>query len=99
MEVFPEKYVHIGGDEVGFECWESNNDIKEYVQKLNITFKELEDFFIQKVIDKVSSLNASSVVWQEVYENGVRLAEGTVVQVWTGNRLALLSKVSFFEYF
>ena len=38
-------------------------------------------------------MNASSVVWQEVYENGVRLAKGTVVQVWTGNRLALLSKV------
>lgn len=69
------------------------------MQKHNLTFKELEDLFIQKVIDKVSSLNASSVVWQEVYENGVKLAEGTVVQVWTGNRLSLLNRVHFYKYF
>ena len=93
MEVFPEKYVHIGGDEVGFECWESNADIKDYMEKHKLSFKDLEDYFIQKVIDKISLLNASSVVWQEVYENGVKLAPGTVVQVWTGNRFNLLERV------
>ena len=57
------------------------------------SFASLEELYIQKLIDKVSSLNVSSIVWQEVYTNGVRLPQGTVVHVWTGNQKKLLSKV------
>lgn len=94
VEVFPEKYVHLGGDEVGFECWETNQEIIDYMKTFNITsFAALEEFYIQKLIDKVTSLKASSVVWQEVYTNGVKLPEGTVVHVWTGDQKKLLAKV------
>lgn len=79
---------------MGFECWETNQDIIDYMNASNITsYTELEEFFFQKVIDKVKSLKASSVVWQEVYTNGVKLPKGTVVHVWTGQQKKLLAKV------
>lgn len=95
VEVFPDRYQHLGGDEVGFECWESNENITTFMQNMNITsYKDLEEYYIQKIIDKISSLNASSVVWQEVYTNGCRLPKGTVVHIWTGDRRKLLNKVT-----
>lgn len=57
-------------------------------------YQMLEEIFIQRIVDIVQSLNAKSVVWQEVFENGVHLPNGTVVQVWTGNRQNLLQQVT-----
>lgn len=94
VEVFPDKYVHLGGDEVGFECWQTNQDILNYMKEFNMTsFVQLEEFYIQKIIDKVATLNVNPIVWQEVFTNGVRLPKGTIVHIWTGDRRKLLSKV------
>lgn len=57
-------------------------------------YKMLEEIYIQRIVDTVHNLNASSVVWQEVFENGVRLPNGTVVQVWTGNSESLLQQIT-----
>lgn len=93
-KVFPDKYLHLGGDEVGFECWETNQEIVDYMKTFNMTsFSQIEELYIQKLIDKVSSMDVNSIVWQEVYTNGVRLPEGTVVHVWTGDQKELLAKV------
>lgn len=95
VEVFPDLYFHLGGDEVGFECWQSNQDILNYMKQFNISsFVQLEEFYIQKIIDKVSALKKNSIVWQEVYTNGVRLPEKTVVHVWTGDSKRLLSQIT-----
>lgn len=98
VKVFPDKYQHLGGDEVEFDCWESNEGIVEYMKKNNIeNFNRLEEYYFQKVIDKFTALNASSVVWQEVYENGVILPKDTLIHVWTGDRRNLLDRVRFYR--
>uniref|UniRef100_A0A182NNT6 beta-N-acetylhexosaminidase n=1 Tax=Anopheles dirus TaxID=7168 RepID=A0A182NNT6_9DIPT len=95
IEVFPDRYVHLGGDEVGFECWASNPNILEYMKQNRLySFEMLEEKFIQRVVDQIDVLNRSSLVWQEVYVNGVRLPNGTVVHVWTGNRQDLLNRIT-----
>uniref|UniRef100_A0A182VFS0 Beta-hexosaminidase n=1 Tax=Anopheles merus TaxID=30066 RepID=A0A182VFS0_ANOME len=95
IEVFPDQYVHLGGDEVGFECWASNPNILEYMKQNRLySFEMLEEKFIQRIVDQIDVLNRSSLVWQEVYVNGVRLPKGTVVHVWTGNRQDLLNKIT-----
>ncbi|XP_049530965.1 beta-hexosaminidase subunit beta-like [Anopheles darlingi] len=95
IEVFPDRYVHLGGDEVGFECWASNPNILEYMKQNRLySFEMLEEKFIQRIVDQIDVLNRSSLVWQEVYVNGVRLPNGTVVHVWTGNRQDLLNKIT-----
>lgn len=95
VQVFSDKYVHLGGDEVGFECWQSNSNITSYMQENNIAnYEKLEEIFIQKIIDNVEKLEANSIVWQEVYVNRVNLPQKTVVHIWTGDRFRLLYSVS-----
>lgn len=50
------------------------------------TFEELEQQYIQRIVDMVKKLSFKSIVWQEVFENGVSLEPGTVVHVWVGDR-------------
>lgn len=72
---------------VGFECWESNAGIVDYMKNQNIsTYAKLEEKYIQRIVDMVDDLEKRSVVWQEVFENGVQLAPATIVHVWTGDR-------------
>lgn len=86
----------MGGDEVEFECWSSNKKIGQYMKDNNITtYEMLEEKYIQRVVNMVDQLNASSMVWQEVFVNGVKLPNETVVHVWTGNRQALLADITY----
>uniref|UniRef100_A0A1L8DQZ7 Beta-hexosaminidase n=1 Tax=Nyssomyia neivai TaxID=330878 RepID=A0A1L8DQZ7_9DIPT len=94
-QVFPEQYFHLGGDEVGFECWSTNSEIIDYMKTKNYTkYEQLEEEFIQKVVDIIDELKSKSIVWQEVFQNQVRLPQGTVVHVWTGDRKQLLSQIT-----
>ncbi|KAJ9580577.1 hypothetical protein L9F63_024244, partial [Diploptera punctata] len=96
VDLFPEQYIHLGGDEVSFECWESNPDIEVYMNEHNITsdFKKLEQIYIQRIVNTISKLNGSSVVWQEVFDNGVQLPKETVVHIWTGDMETELSSIT-----
>ncbi|XP_014208071.1 beta-hexosaminidase subunit beta-like [Copidosoma floridanum] len=84
---FPDKYVHLGGDEVLFNCWMSNPEISRYMERNNMTtnYQKLEEMFVKRVLDIVADLEGKAIVWQEVFDNGLKLREGTVVQVWTGS--------------
>lgn len=49
-------------------------------------YTQVEEFYIQRIVNMVKNLSRKAIVWQEVFENGVRLAPETIVHVWTGNR-------------
>lgn len=96
VDVFNDKYIHLGGDEVSFDCWASNPDILSYMESRNMStdFTKLESMYVQRLIDITNRLNASSIVWQEVFDNGVRLPSDTVVHLWTKSQKEELSKVT-----
>lgn len=58
------------------------------------SYEDLESMYIQQLFNMVTALNASSIVWQEVFQNGVQLRSDTVVHIWLGNRQTLLYQVS-----
>lgn len=45
-------------------------------------FKKLQSFYMQMVLDMISTMKKRSIVWQEVYDDEGKLLPGTVVQVW-----------------
>ncbi|EGW04522.1 beta-hexosaminidase subunit alpha isoform X1 [Cricetulus griseus] len=81
--VFPDFYLHLGGDEVDFTCWRSNPNIEAFMKKKGFSdFKQLESFYIQTLLDIVSDYDKGYVVWQEVFDNKVKVRPDTIIQVW-----------------
>ena len=88
-QTFPDDFIHIGGDEVSYECWESNPLIGSWMAANNIpTYEALESYYVQRVINLIASLGKKVIGWQELIDNNLTLPEGTVVTAWKGGAAA-----------
>ena len=86
-EVFaPEAYIHVGGDEVPKECWESNEQIGEWMAKHTPVrdFAGLETYFEQRLLALLKAQGSSYIVWQEILDNGAKVRPETIIEVWKG---------------
>ncbi|XP_023194090.1 beta-hexosaminidase subunit beta isoform X1 [Xiphophorus maculatus] len=95
-EVFPDAYVHLGGDEVSFACWQSNPDIQKFMEQQGFgqDYRKLESFYIQKLLDIVAATNKGYIIWQEVFDNGVKLKPDTLIHIWKGTQEAYQSEMA-----
>ncbi|XP_062942421.1 beta-hexosaminidase subunit beta [Cynocephalus volans] len=86
-KVFPDQFIHLGGDEVEFNCWQSNPQIQDFMKRQGFgkDFNKLESFYIKKLLDTIATMNKGTIVWQEVFDNKVKLHPNTVIQVWKNN--------------
>uniref|UniRef100_A0A672Y4E6 Beta-hexosaminidase n=1 Tax=Sphaeramia orbicularis TaxID=375764 RepID=A0A672Y4E6_9TELE len=84
--VFPDSYIHLGGDEVNFFCWKSNPDVRAFMQKMGFgtDFTKLEAFYMESIVNITSTLNKTAIVWQDVFDYHERIPEDTVLHIWKG---------------
>ena len=70
--LFHDPVVHTGGDEVNFDCWQSNPNITQFMKQMgfgNDSWK-LQSFYTKKVLNYlINNLGKRPVVWQEVFFN------------------------------
>lgn len=63
--IFVDEYIHLGMDEVYYECWKSNPEIKEWMKSMNFSdYHELESFYSKRVLNIAKELKKKAVVWQ-----------------------------------
>ncbi|EIE23444.1 putative beta-N-acetylhexosaminidase [Coccomyxa subellipsoidea C-169] len=81
--LFPDTYLHLGGDEVPFDCWQSSPEIRAWMREHDVSsIAGLETYFEERVLALASAAGRSYIVWQEPLDNGVKLDSNTVVHVW-----------------
>jgi hexosaminidase len=98
--VFPEQYLHLGGDEVSFACWLENKDVRDFMLRHKFTGADLENYYEGRLLDIVGGpkVKKSYMVWQEIFNNGVKAKMDTVIDVWKGfdkNTMAQATKAGY----
>ncbi|OHU96054.1 hypothetical protein BIW53_08720 [Pseudoalteromonas byunsanensis] len=82
--LFPDQYVHIGGDEVDPEQWLKNKDIQALMQAQSFTDgHDLQAYFNQRVQAILHKQQRIMMGWDEVYHP--KLPRDIVVQSWRGH--------------
>ncbi len=83
FDLFPGKYVHIGGDEAIKEQWIESKEIQNKIKQLGLKNEhELQSYFIKRIEKFVNSKGKTIIGWDEILEGG--LAPNAVVMSWRG---------------
>lgn len=83
LDLFPSKFIHIGGDEVWKEPWKKNPRAQERMKALGLkSEEELQSWFIKQFNDYLSKKGRRLIGWDEILEGG--LAPGAAVMSWRG---------------
>ncbi|XP_074595838.1 beta-hexosaminidase subunit beta-like isoform X2 [Brevipalpus obovatus] len=81
--LFRDEYIHLGMDEVYPECWESNPEIREFMNLQNLrTMTELEQYYARRTIATAKQIGYKYMIWQDPLDKGVQVSNDTIVQVW-----------------
>jgi len=83
IDLFPSKYIHIGGDECPKTAWKKSAFCQQLIKKLKLKDEhELQSYFIQRMEKFVNSKGRSIIGWDEILEGG--LAPNATVMSWRG---------------
>ncbi|GAA4315095.1 glycoside hydrolase family 20 protein [Mucilaginibacter gynuensis] len=83
IDLFPSKYIHIGGDEVPKEAWKKSAFCQKLIKSLKLKDEHgLQSYFIQRMEKFVNSKGRSIIGWDEILEGG--LAPNATVMSWRG---------------
>jgi hexosaminidase len=94
-ELFPDRYFHIGGDEVNGKQWEASPKIQEFMRAHDIkNNQELQQYFTLQVQKIVSKHHKRMVGWDEILAPG--MPNDSVIQSWRGqDSLAAAAKQGY----
>lgn len=83
MELFPGKYIHIGGDECPKDRWQQCQACQDRIKKEGLKDeKELQSYFISRIEKFLISKNRRLIGWDEILEGG--LTPDATVMSWRG---------------
>lgn len=82
-ELFPGKYIHIGGDECPKTRWKICNNCQSRIKEEGLKDEhELQSWFIQRIERYLNAKGKRIIGWDEILEGG--LAPNATVMSWRG---------------
>lgn len=81
-EVFPDRYVHIGGDEVHPAWWQEDPAVAALRSEQNLDdVRAVQNHFTQRVVDMLTHMGKRVIGWDEVLHTDM---PDMIVQNWRG---------------
>lgn len=82
-DLFPSKFIHIGGDECPKEAWKRSAFCQQLIKEKGLKDEHaLQSYFIQRVEKYINSKGRQIIGWDEILEGG--LAPNATVMSWRG---------------
>ncbi|MFD7918456.1 beta-N-acetylhexosaminidase [Streptomyces sp. NPDC059740] len=83
LEVFPSRFVHLGGDECPKDQWRASPTAQARIRELGLADEdELQSWFVRHFDTWLASRGRRLVGWDEILQGG--LAPGATVSSWRG---------------
>lgn len=83
MQLFPSRYIHIGGDEVPKDQWKASSVAQELIRREGLANEEeLQSYFIRRIEAFLRAHGRRLIGWDETLEGG--LAPDATVMSWRG---------------
>ncbi|HZR29873.1 MAG TPA: family 20 glycosylhydrolase [Terriglobales bacterium] len=83
--LFPDRYFHIGGDEVNGKQWNANPQIQQFMSQHGLkNNQELQAYFNRRVQQLVSKHGKVMMGWDEILDPN--LPKNIVIQSWRGQK-------------
>jgi len=83
MDLFPGKYIHIGGDEAPKNRWKKCNDCQNLIKNEKLKDEhELQSYFITRIEKYINAKGKKIIGWDEILDGG--LAPNATVMSWRG---------------
>jgi len=81
--LFSDKTLHLGGDEVVFSCWTGNPQVAAWMQQQGYTTgNQVLQYFETAFQQMATKYGKRLVLWQDVFDDGVRPQNNTIIEVW-----------------
>lgn len=83
VELFPSKFIHLGGDEVKTEQWRASERIQQRMKELGIDdIQALQNYYVERLQVYLDPYERRVIGWDEILES--RLPPHAAVMSWRG---------------
>ena len=83
LEIFPSKFIHVGGDEAPKDEWRASPAAQARIKELGLkNEEELQSYFTRRMDQFLTGHGRRLIGWDEILEGG--LAPGATVMSWRG---------------
>lgn len=84
VELFPDEYFHIGGDEPNYQQWKDNPKIQQFIKDNNLDGERgLQSYLNTKVEQMLEARGKKMTGWDEIWHKD--LPTSIVIQSWQGH--------------
>lgn len=85
IEIFPSPYIHLGGDEVSTDIWETCPKCMALYRQMGMkSMGEIQDYFTRKLSELVRSKGKTMIGWGEINDRHAAGPED-VLTIWRDN--------------
>ena len=91
-DLFPGRYIHIGGDEVSTRGWRELPEMTAFMEKNGIaSYEDIQKYFERRLSAIVTAVGKVSIAWDDTIDSGLD-KDNTVMHWWRADHPESLDK-------